>query len=77
MCEFWNPQGGNNIHAKGMSCIAEVLKDNDVITTVRFRSSSLQPSYFLLFFAVRDFNLFSSRSWKLAIIQLGLMELKR
>jgi len=27
-------QGGNNIHAKGISEIAQVLKDNTVITTV-------------------------------------------
>lgn len=28
-------QGGNDIHAKGITAIAEVLKDNTVITAVR------------------------------------------
>lgn len=27
-------QGGNDIHAKGITAIAEVLKDNSVITAV-------------------------------------------
>lgn len=27
-------QGGNNIHSKGASAIARVLKDNSVITSV-------------------------------------------
>lgn len=27
-------QGGNNIHAKGASAMAQVLKDNSVITSV-------------------------------------------
>ena len=29
-----NLQGGNNIHSKGVSAIAETLKDNSVVTTV-------------------------------------------
>lgn len=29
-------QGGNNIHEKGVTAIAHVLKDNSIITTVSF-----------------------------------------
>lgn len=39
-------QGGNDIHAKGISAIAEVLKDNSVITSV----SSIKKCLFLLIY---------------------------
>ena len=33
-------QGGNNIHAEGVSAIAQVLKDNSVITSVSLQIST-------------------------------------
>lgn len=41
-------QGGNNIHAAGVSAVARVLKDNSVITTVspnNYLVSCLFPSF--------------------------------
>lgn len=54
-------QGGNNIHAEGVTALAEALKDNSIITFV-------SPSSFYLFFSflylnVTTYNSLSSLSF--------------
>ena len=81
-------QGGNNIHAKGVSDMAQVLKDNPVITTVSppsFYHFSSFPFFFGSLFLIlqlvmldTSFFFFSSSfcsrcSWSLVIIPLGQM----
>lgn len=45
-------QGGNNIHAAGVSAVARVLKDNSVITTVSSNNYSISCLFLSFIFCI-------------------------
>lgn len=64
-------QGGNNIHAAGVSVIARVLKDNSVISTVSLNNYFVSCLCFCSFFAFSDTGFISHSQLELSYNPIG------